>query len=65
MQDIVYLITPYLDNSWIKVATAVVTLASAVAAVTPTPKAGSVWAKVYSIIDFLALNIGKAKQTGK
>lgn len=65
MEEIVNILNPYLDNPWVKVATAVVTLASTIAAVTPTPKPGSVWAKVYSVIDFLALNIGKAKQTGK
>jgi hypothetical protein len=65
MQEILQIFSPYLDNPWVKVATAVVTLASTVAAVTPTPKPGSLWAKVYSIIDFLALNVGKAKQTGK
>jgi hypothetical protein len=63
--ELVPLLTPYLDNSWIKVATAVVTLASAIAAVTPTPKPGSLWAKIYTVIDFFALNIGKAKQIGK
>lgn len=65
MEELINILTPYLDNPWVKVATAVVTLASAVAAATPTPKPGSVWAKVYAVIDFLALNIGKAKQNGK
>ena len=65
MEELVNILTPYLDNPWVKVATAVVTLASAVAAATPTPKPGSIWAKVYAVIDFLALNIGKAKQNGK
>jgi len=51
-------------TSWFTIITAVVTLASAIAAVTPTPTPGSVWAKVYSCIDFLALNILKAKDTG-
>jgi hypothetical protein len=44
------------------VITAVVTLASAIAAVTPTPKPGTFLAKVYAVIDFLAINFGKAKQ---
>lgn len=65
MEELVNILTPYLDNPWVKVGTAVVTLASAIAATTPTPKPGSLWAKVYAVIDFLALNIGKAKQTGK
>ena len=47
---------------WFPVVTSVVTLASAVAAVTPTPKAGGTWSKVYKVIDLLALNFGKAKQ---
>lgn len=65
MEEIVNILTPYLDNPWVQVATAVVALASAIAATTPTPKPGSTWAKVYAVIDFLALNIGKAKQPGK
>jgi len=65
MEEILNILNPYLDNPWVKVATAVVTLASTVAALTPTPKPGSIWAKVYSFIDLLALNIGKAKQIGK
>lgn len=46
---------------WFPVVTSVVALASAVAAVTPTPKAGSVWSKVYKVIDLFALNFGFAK----
>lgn len=53
------------DTPWFSIVTAVVALASAIAAVTPTPKEGSVLAKVYSLIDFLALNIGKAKDKGE
>jgi hypothetical protein len=51
-------------QSWFGIVTAVIALASAIAAVTPTPAPGSTLAKVYSIIDFLALNIGKAKNKG-
>ena len=44
------------------IATAVISVASIVAALTPTPK-DDVWmAKVYRFIDILAINIGKAKQ---
>jgi hypothetical protein len=44
------------------IATAVVAVASIVAAVTPTPK-DDVWiAKLYRFIDIMAINIGKAKQ---
>ena len=65
MEELINILNPYLDNPWVKVATAVVTLASTVAALTPTPKPGSIWAKIYSVIDFLALNVGKAKQISK
>ena len=52
-------------QSWFGIFTAAVTLASAIASATPTPKAGSVLAKAYALIDFLALNFGKAKDKGK
>jgi hypothetical protein len=45
----------------INVATAIVAAASAVAALTPTPKDNGWAAKAYKIIDWLALNVGKAK----
>ena len=42
--------------------TIIVTVASLIAASTPTPK-DDVWiGKLYKLIDLLALNIGKAKQ---
>ena len=45
--------------SWI---TIIVTVASLVAASTPTPK-DDVWiGKLYKFLDLLALNIGKAKE---
>ena len=44
------------------IATAVISVASIIAAVTPTPK-DDVWiAKLYKVLDVLAINIGKAKQ---
>jgi len=49
------------SHPWFGVATAVIALFSAIAAVTPTPKEGSAWAKVYKVVDFLALNVFKAK----
>lgn len=52
------------DNPYFNVVAAVVALASAVAAVTPTPKKGGKIAKIYALIDLLAINIGKAKQKG-
>ena len=41
--------------------TAIIAIASLVAAVTPTPQWDKLLAKLYKVIDFLALNIGKAK----
>lgn len=52
------------EQPWYNVVTAVVALASAIAAITPTPKPGTTLAKIYSVLDFLALNIGKAKDKG-
>jgi hypothetical protein len=45
--------------TWI---TIIVTVASLIAASTPTPK-DDIWiGKLYKLVDLLALNIGKAKQ---
>lgn len=44
------------------IATAVIAVASIIAALTPTPKDDAWIAKLYRVIDILALNIGKAKQ---
>lgn len=41
---------------------AVVTLASAIAAMTPTPRDDDYWGRAYRIVEILALNIGRAKQ---
>lgn len=46
---------------WFPIVTSAVALASAIAAITPTPTAGTAWSKVYKVIDLFALNIGKAK----
>lgn len=43
-----------------QILTGIVTTASAVAAVTPTPKDGMGKA-IYGVLDMLALNVGKAK----
>ena len=40
---------------------AIVAAASAIAALTPTPKDNAVVAKAYKVLDWLALNVGKAK----
>ena len=52
------------NHPWFNIVTAIIALASAIAAVTPTPKPGTALATVYKVIDFLALNIGKAKSKG-
>lgn len=54
-----------LGNSTVSIITAVIALASAIAAATPTPKPGTFLAKLYALIDFAAINIGKAKDKGK
>ena len=46
----------------IGVLTAVVAAASAICALPPTPKADGIVRKAYVIVEWLALNIGKAKQ---
>ena len=45
----------------IGILTGVVTVASAIAALTPTPKDDGIVGKAYKIVDWLALNVGKAK----
>lgn len=63
---ITQLIIPVLQaNPYFGVFTAVVTLASAITAVTPTPKKGSKLGVAYKLIDILALNVGKAKDIGE
>jgi|TARA_R110002050_G_scaffold219655_5_gene355531 hypothetical protein len=47
----------------ISIITAVVAVASAVAALTPTPKDDTIVGKIYKVVDMLALNVGKAKDT--
>ena len=59
------IINTLLDQPWFEIVAGIVTLASAIAAVTPTPKVGSWRSKLYSLIDVAALNIGKAKNEGK
>jgi|TARA_R110000744_G_C19114441_1_gene535186 hypothetical protein len=53
------------DNPWFGVLTAAIALASAITAATPTPKKGSIWAKIYGLVDWTALNVGKAKDKGE
>jgi hypothetical protein len=42
----------------------VVVAASAVAAMTPTPVPGTLYAKIYKIVDLFAVNVFRAKDTG-
>jgi hypothetical protein len=60
MTDIINWVTGHLGEL-IAILTGVVTVASAVAALTPTPKDDTVVGKAYKIVDWLALNVGKAK----
>ena len=53
------------DQPWAGVVFAIISLASAIAAITPTPKEGTVVAKLSKVIDFLALNFGQAKSKGE
>lgn len=46
------------------IATAVISVASIIAALTPTPKDDAMLSKFYRILELLAVNIGKAKQSG-
>jgi hypothetical protein len=63
-KDMELLVNFVQTQSWFGIFTAVVTLASAIAAATPTPAPGTAIAKLYAVIDFLALNFGKAKDKG-
>jgi hypothetical protein len=45
----------------LNIVTSIVATCSAIAALTPTPKDDGFLKKAYMVIDWLALNIGKAK----
>ncbi len=51
---------PYVIDAF-NIITALVALASAIAAATDTPKDDELVAKAYKILDMIALNVGKAK----
>lgn len=61
IEELVQLVANY---PWFAVVTSAISLASAIASITPTPKPGTFLSKAYVVIDFLALNIGKAKDKG-
>jgi hypothetical protein len=60
MKEIISYLVANVDSILFAVS-AVVAAASAVAALTPTPKDDSIVAKAYKVIDWVALNVGKAK----
>ena len=60
MTDIISWISSHLGEI-VAILTGAVTVASAIAALTPTPKDDNVVGKVYKVVDWLALNVGKAK----
>jgi hypothetical protein len=60
MKEIISYLVSNADNL-LAVATAIVAAASAISALTPTPKDDSLVAKAYKVLDWLALNVGKAK----
>jgi hypothetical protein len=60
MKEIIAYLVSNVD-SIIAALTAVVTAASAIAALTPTPKDDGFASKAYKVVDWLALNVGKAK----
>ena len=49
------------DQPWFGVVAAIIAGAAAFCAATPTPAKGSWKSKVYAVVEFLALNVGKAK----
>lgn len=64
MEDCNSLVLCALENSGkvFDVLFAVVTAASAIAALTPTPADDHFFAKIYRVIDMLAFNFGHAKE---
>ena len=54
----------YIQENWegiLAVLSGIIATASAVAALTPTPKDDGWVKKLYKLLDLLALNVGKAK----
>lgn len=62
--DFIMQIWSWLSSNWPAIftaATSLVTAASAIAAITKTPKDDKLVGWLYKIIDWLAINIGRAK----
>jgi hypothetical protein len=58
----------YIQENWeqiLTILTGIVAVASAIAALTPTPKDDGWVKKAYKVVDLLALNVGKAKDKGE
>tara|TARA_R100000152_G_C6586945_1_gene48778 strand:- start:194 stop:382 length:189 start_codon:yes stop_codon:yes gene_type:complete len=49
------------SSELVGILTGIVTVASAIAALTPTPKDDGIVKKIYGLLDMLAINVGKAK----
>ena len=49
------------DKPWFGLVAAVIAAAAAFCAATKTPESGTWKARIYGVVEFLALNIGKAK----
>jgi hypothetical protein len=55
----------FVQSNWealVLILTSAVALASAIAALTPTPKDDGIVKKLYKLVDTFALNVGKAKE---
>jgi len=50
------------SSELVGILTGIVTVASAIAALTPTPKDDGIVKKIYGLLDMLAINVGKAKE---
>mgnify|MGYP000102800700 CR=1 FL=1 len=61
MNEIITFITEN-KQQVIGVLTSIVAVASAICALTPTPKDDGIVRKLYVIVEWMALNIGKSKQ---
>lgn len=63
MEALFQSIYAFFDNfpAWLNAILAVISAASAITALTPTPKDDQFVGKLYRVLEMLALNIGKAK----